>query len=107
MESNKVKVRLTCPKTHSDNLRIALGDAGFGAISNYSHCSTVTEIKGYCKPNDAADPFIGEAGKLEEIDEVIIEFRGTKDQLPKLKEILKEHHPYEEIGVDVFPLLEF
>jgi len=107
MKNENVKVWFTCPRTHSDNLRQIIGDAGFGVIGNYSHCSVVTEVKGYCKPNSDADPFIGEAGKVEEIEEVVIEFRSTLEELLKLKDILKEHHPYEEVGIDVFPLLDF
>jgi hypothetical protein len=103
----KVKVWLTCPKSASEQIRMAIGDVGLGKIGNYSHCSFVTEGRGYSKPNNEADPHIGTAGKIEEIDEVVIEFVCTQDQLPQLKEVLKEHHPYEEVAVDVFPLLDF
>jgi hypothetical protein len=104
--SSKVKVWLTCPKTHADKVRLAIGDAGFGRIGNYSYCSFVTEGKGYSKALNGANPSIGEVGQITEIEEVIIEFVCQKDQLPLLKEILKEHHPYEEVAVEVSPLIE-
>lgn len=103
--SDKVKVWLTCPKTHADSMRLAIGDAGLGTIGNYSHCSFVTEGKGYSKPEAGANPTIGSIGIIEEVDEVVIEFICRKDQLSLLKQILKEHHPYEEPAVDVFPLI--
>jgi hypothetical protein len=105
--SDKVKVWLTCPKAHADEVRMVIGDAGFGKIGNYSHCSFVTEGKGYSKALDGANPNIGEVGQITEIEEVVIEFVCHKVQLPLLKEILKEHHPYEEVAVDVFTLIEF
>lgn len=103
---NKVKVWLTCPETHADTLRIAIGDAGIGKIGNYSHCSFVTKGKGYFMPNTYANPNIGEANKLEEVDEVAIEFVCTKGQLPLLKQVLKDNHPYEEVALDISPLLD-
>ncbi len=105
--SESVKVWLTCPKTHTDKVRLAIGKAGLGTIGNYSHCSFVTEGKGYSKPQVGANPILGEVGTIEEVDEVIIEFVCHRDQLPLLKEVLKDNHPYEEVAVDVFPLLEF
>jgi hypothetical protein len=85
---------------------MAIGDAGIGKIGNYSHCSFVTQGKGYFKPNSEASPHTGEANRLEEVDEVVIEFVCEKDQLPLLKEILKSNHPYEEVALDIFPLLD-
>ena len=103
--SNKVKVWLTCPLTHAEAVRMAIGDAGIGKIGNYSHCSFVTKGIGYFMPNNVANPAIGEAGKIEAVDEVVIEFVCEKEQLPLLQEVLKATHPYEEVALDVFPLL--
>lgn len=105
--SDKVKVWLTCPKSHSDRVRLAIGEAGLGTIGNYSHCSFVAEGKGYVKPLENSNPAIGEIEEVNEVEEVVIEFVCAKDQLPTLKQILKEHHPYEEVAVDIFPLLNF
>lgn len=105
--SDKVKVWLTCPKSHSDRVRLAIGEAGLGTIGNYSHCSFVAEGKGYSKPLEDANPALGEVGRVTEIEEVAIELVCQKDQLPTLKQILKDHHPYEEVAIDIFPLLNF
>lgn len=105
-ESNRVKVWLTCPESHAEQLRMTIGDAGIGVIGNYTHCSFVTKGKGYFKPNTEANPHIGESGTLEEVDEMVIEFVCTKDQLPLLKQVVKDYHPYEEVALDVFPLLD-
>ena len=86
---------------------MAIGDAGIGQIGNYSHCSFVTKGKGYFKPNAEANPHIGEVNKIEEVNEVVIEFVCSTEKLPVLKLILAKHHPYEEVAIDIFPLLTF
>jgi hypothetical protein len=103
---NNVKVWLTCPESHADEVRVAIGEAGIGVIGNYSHCSFVSKGKGYFKPNNLATPFIGKSGEIEAVDEVVIEFVCRNEQIPLLKEVVKEHHPYEEVAMDIFPLLE-
>ncbi len=35
----QVKIVVFVPLTHADIVRDAMGDAGAGAIGNYSHCS--------------------------------------------------------------------
>lgn len=106
-ESANVKVWLTCPKENATDLRLAIGDAGIGTIGNYSHCCFVVEGKGYAKPNEHADPHIGTAGEIEEIDEVSLEFVCARNQLATLQQIIDRHHPYDEVAMDIFPLLEY
>ena len=105
-ESANVKVWLTCPKENAEALRLAIGDAGIGTIGNYTHCCFVVEGRGYAKPTDAANPHIGSAGVIEEIDEVSLEFVCNKNQLKELQQLIDDHHPYEEVAMDIFPLLE-
>ena len=105
-ESENVKVWLTCPESQAEKVRMAIGDAGIGQVGNYSHCSFVTKGKGYFKPNEGANPHIGTVGKVEEVDEVVIEFVCRKDQIDLLKQVIKENHPYEQVAMDVFPLLD-
>lgn len=103
---NQVKVWLTCPESHADEVRIAIGDAGIGVIGNYTHCCFVSKGKGYFKPNSLATPFVGKTGDIEIVDEVVIEFVCHVDQIELLKEVIKKYHPYEEVAMDIFPLLE-
>ncbi|MCA9356676.1 hypothetical protein H6784_04100 [Candidatus Nomurabacteria bacterium] len=105
-KSSRIKVWLTCPEPESENLRMQIGDADISNIGNYSHCTFVTKGKGYFKPNSQANPTIGESGQLEEVDEVAIQFICEENKIPKLIEIVKIHHPYEEVAIDFVQLLE-
>ncbi|MEM7359946.1 MAG: hypothetical protein AAF431_12670 [Pseudomonadota bacterium] len=106
-ESTNVKVWLTCPTEDAKQLRLAIGDAGIGTIGNYTHCCFVVEGKGFAKPNEDANPHIGKAGTIEEIEEVSLEFVCARSQLETLRSVIAEHHPYDEVAMDIFPLLEF
>lgn len=101
------------PKMHSKNNTICTENvgnvickAGAGIIGNYTHCSTTTKSTGTFIPNDNANPYIGEANKLEIVSEekleVICDIAIVKNVLNKLREV----HPYEEPGIDIIPLLD-
>jgi hypothetical protein len=92
------------PKTHANDVKEALSQSGAGHIDNYSDCMFTTEGIGQFRPNDAANPAIGEAGRLEEVEEVKIETIVSKDKLDEtLKRVLKVH-PYEVPAYDIYKL---
>ncbi len=98
------KVAVFVPSSHLDNVREAMAKAGAGKIGNYSDCSFTVEGKGSFLPSDSASPYIGEAGKIEEVDEMRLEMVVTKSLVgPVVNEMLKAH-PYEEVAYDIYPL---
>ena len=98
----KVKIVLTTPLTHTDIIREAIGKAGGGVIGNYSYCSISSNVVGRFKPNNKANPYIGKANKIESVEEERIEFVCSKN---KAKAIIKKIHPYEEVALDIYPLI--
>lgn len=100
-----VKIVVFVPLTHTDAVRKAVGDAGAGVIGNYSYCSFSSKGVGRFKPNDKANPHIGSANKLEEVEEEKIEFVCLKDKARKIIEAMKKIHPYEEVAFDVYELI--
>lgn len=92
------------PASHSEQVRVAIFEAGAGHIGNYDSCSFNTNGKGTFRGNENSDPFIGEKGKLSVEDEVRIEviFEAFKESAI-LKNLLASH-PYEEVAFDVYPL---
>lgn len=101
----KVKIVLFVPLTHTDKVREAIGKAGGGNIGNYSHCSFSSRGIGRFKPNDKANPHIGKANKLEEVEEERIEFICPKDKAKSVISAIKKVHPYEEVALDVYDIL--
>jgi hypothetical protein len=101
----QVKIVVFVPKTHTDVVRQAMGDAGAGKIGNYSHCTYSSDGVGRYKPLDGAKPFIGKVGKFEEVEEERIECVCDKDKAKKVIAAIRKVHPYEEVALDIYPLL--
>ena len=102
----KVKICVPIPIDKVEKVRNAVFQAGAGNIGNYTHCSGTTRCIGTFKPNDKANPYIGEKNKIECVEEEKLEFvcdvKDVKHVISKLKEV----HPYEEIGLEIMPLLD-
>src|SRR3989344_4315285 len=105
MQTKNVKIVVFVPLTHCDIVREAIGDADGGIIVNYSHCSFSSKGIGRFKPNEKANPHIGKANKLEEVEEEKIEFICPRKTAKKVIDAIKKVHPYEEIALDIYPLL--
>lgn len=101
----QVKIVVFVPKTHTDMVRKAMGDAGAGKIGKYSHCSYSVDGIGRYKPLEGAKPFIGEAGKFEEVKEERIECVCDIDKAKEVIAAIKKIHPYEEVALDIYPLI--
>ncbi len=102
---NNLKIVVFVPLTHADKIREAIGKAGGGIIGNYSQCSFSSKGIGRFKPNSKAKPHIGKAGELEQVEEERIEFICPKNQAKSIIKAIKLAHPYEEVALDIYPLL--
>lgn len=100
-----VKIVVFVPLTHIDIVRQAMGDAGVGVIGNYSHCTFSSKGYGRYKPMEGANPTIGEVGKFEEVEEERIETMCPKNKAKEVIEAIKKVHPYEEVALDIYPLI--
>lgn len=98
------KLAVYVPKTHVDNVRIALGNADAGHLGNYKDCSFTTEGEGRFKPCEGSNPYIGKEGGLESVNEVKIETIVTQRVLNKAINEMIKAHPYEEVAYDLYKL---
>ncbi len=102
--SKNVKIVVFVPETHTDAVRVAMGKAGAGKIGNYGFCSFSSRGVGRFKPEQGANPHIGEVGKFEEVVEERIETVCPRENLESVIKAIKEVHPYDEVALDVYPL---
>ncbi|MBU8905684.1 Nif3-like dinuclear metal center hexameric protein [Desertibacillus haloalkaliphilus] len=98
------KVVIFVPHSHADQVRQAIGNAGGGHIGNYSHCTYNSEGTGTFVPGAGTDPYIGEQGKMEFVDEVKVESIVPVDLQNKVVRAMINAHPYEEPAYDIYPL---
>lgn len=103
---NRVKIVVTVPSQNVNEVRNVVCEAGAGVIGNYTYCSTVTKGMGTFKPNDYANPYIGEHQKLEFVEEEKLEVVCNVNLVKKVISRLREVHPYEEPAIDIIPLLD-
>jgi dinuclear metal center YbgI/SA1388 family protein len=76
----------------------AVHQAGAGSIGDYDHCSFRTQGTGRFKPNENADPHIGEKNKMEEVREDRVEVIFPVFKKNDVLSALKNAHPYEEVA---------
>jgi len=99
------KIAVFVPNTHVEKVRKAMADAGGGRIGDYSECSFSSEGRGSFMPGEEASPFIGRAGKLENVDEIRLEMVVEKSLAGHVVQEMMNAHPYEEVAYDIYPLL--
>jgi hypothetical protein len=102
----KVKISTTVPIKNADELRAALGDAGAGVFGEYRYCSFSVTGKGRFLPVGKANPHIGQVGKFEVVEEEQIEVICDRGVAKQVIAVLKETHPYEEVIIEVIPLID-
>lgn len=106
MDFANVKIVVFVPTKDADALRKAIGNTGAGTIGNYSYCSFSSKGIGRFLPKEGAHPTIGEVGKLEEVEEERIEFICPREKVDEVIQVIKKNHPYEEVTLDVYPILD-
>lgn len=102
---DKIKKLTTyIPLKNADELRNKLFEAGAGAIGNYDHCSFNIEGKGSFRPNQDANPTIGEKGEIHFEEEVQIGLVFPTYLETKILKALVANHPYEEVAYEITTL---
>ncbi len=71
------KIAVFVPVTHAEAVRKAMCDAGAGEIGNYTCCTFAAPGESTFLPMEGSNPFLGEQGKLERVEEVRLEASGA------------------------------
>ncbi|MDD5836383.1 MAG: cytochrome C biogenesis protein [bacterium] len=108
IEVKKVKVVVMIPVSHTKEVFASLNDAfkTVGVIGNYTNCTTILRGKSTFKPSANANPFLGQKEELTITDEDRLEVICNIEEVKPLIRKIKEVHPYEEVGIDIYPLID-
>jgi dinuclear metal center YbgI/SA1388 family protein len=98
------KLVVFVPRADAEKVRDALASVGAGHIGGYSRCSYELEGRGTFQGGEGTNPAVGEAGRLERVEEVRLEMVCPGRALGLAREMLDRFHPYEEPAWDVYPL---
>lgn len=99
------KIVTFVPIKDAGKVRQAMGDAGAGVLGNYHHASFSSRGIGRFIPEEGANPAIGEVERLEEVEEERIEVICQKERVKDVVAAIKATHPYEEIPMEIYQLL--
>jgi len=94
------------PESHLESTKQAIFSAGAGGIGNYEHCAWQVKGIGQFKPVKGADPYIGELGELEQVDEWRVETIVIEANAKAVAKALKASHPYEEPAFEFIQIIE-
>ena len=106
METKQVLLIVTVPASHLHDVLDAIGEAGAGQIGNYTHCAFFAPGTGRFKPNERANPAVGEKSQINEVDEYRIETFCSRESASAVIAAIRRSHPYEEPVIYVLPLLD-
>jgi dinuclear metal center YbgI/SA1388 family protein len=104
-ERGEAKVVTFAPPEQLAAVRNAMVQAGAGVIGDYAECSYELTGRGGFVPLPGADPFVGEVGRREEVEEVRLEMVCPRTSIAAVVAALVAAHPYEEPAFDVYGLL--
>lgn len=103
---NTVKIATMVPLEALESVRNSACNAGAGVIGDYTFCSTSHKVLGTFKPNENANPYIGEKNKLDEVEEYKLEVICDIKIAKNVVNAIRDAHPYEEPGIDIIPLID-
>lgn len=94
------------PESHLEAVKAAVFATGAGRIGDYEACCWQTLGKGQFRPLSGAEPYLGEAGALEQVDEWKVELVCEDHVIEPAIAALKAAHPYEEPAYQAWRTLD-
>ncbi|EXF94856.1 hypothetical protein HK44_028425 [Pseudomonas fluorescens HK44] len=101
------KLSFFVPQSHVEVVKGAVFAAGGGRIGAYDHCSWQVLGLGQFRPLDGSQPFIGQAGLVEQVEEWKVELVVSDELIGAVVAALKQSHPYETPAYEVWRLEDF
>jgi hypothetical protein len=101
------KLAFFVPPSHVEQVKSALFAAGAGRIGAYDCCAWQVLGQGQFRPLDGSQPFMGQSGQIEQVQEWKVELVVADDLIQPAVAALKLAHPYETPAYEVYKLADF
>ncbi|KPZ08260.1 hypothetical protein ALP50_00729 [Pseudomonas syringae pv. spinaceae] len=101
------KLAFFVPPSHVDKVKNAVFAAGAGRIGAYDQCSWQVLGQGQFRPLNGSQPFIGQGGVVESVEEWKVELVVADDLIQQAVLALKQSHPYETPAYEIRRLADF
>lgn len=89
------KVHVFIPQTHLETFKNNLSQHGLAQEGEYEYCFFESSGTGQFKPVGNAQPYLGDVGKIEHVEEYKVEFMINKHQRQTAQQLVEKYHPYE------------
>jgi dinuclear metal center YbgI/SA1388 family protein len=96
------KLVVFVPEENVDAVAGELAGAGAGVIGDYTECTFRLRGTGTFRGGDEANPYLGEKGRLERVQEVRVETVVPDHAVGRAIDAVTAAHPYEEVALDVY-----
>ncbi|RDH84452.1 MAG: NGG1p interacting factor NIF3 [endosymbiont of Galathealinum brachiosum] len=100
------KLCVYIPTSHLQPVKTAMFEAGAGQIGNYDSCCWQSLGQGQFRPLKGSQPFIGQTGKVEIVEEYKVELVVKDSLIRQVVASMKQAHPYEEPAYDIWQLTD-
>jgi len=100
------RLNVYIPATHLEPVKQAMFDAGAGKIGNYDQCCWQIAGQGQFRPLEGNNAFIGETGKLEQVEEYKVEMVVAEQSINAVIAAMQSAHPFEEPAFDVYKSID-
>jgi dinuclear metal center YbgI/SA1388 family protein len=101
------KLVVFVPEENVDAVAEALSRAGAGVIGDYTECTFRSAGTGTFRGGGEANPYLGEKGRLERVQEVRVETVVPAHAVGRAVDAATAAHPYEEVAMDVYSVEGF
>lgn len=101
------KLAFFVPPSHVEVVKAAVFAAGGGRIGDYDCCAWQVLGQGQFRPLDGSQPFIGQTGVVEQVEEWRVELVVADELIQSAVAALKHSHPYQTPAYEVWQLASF
>jgi dinuclear metal center YbgI/SA1388 family protein len=98
------KLVVFVPEENADAVADALSREGAGVIGEYTRCTFRTAGTGTFLGGEGTDPYLGEKGQLEKVEEIRLETVVPAHAARRAAAAATSAHPYEEVALDLYPI---
>jgi dinuclear metal center YbgI/SA1388 family protein len=98
------KLVIFVPEENADPVADALAREGAGVIGEYTRCTFRTPGTGTFLPGEATNPYLGQKGRLERVEEIRLETVVPAHAERRAVAAAVATHPYEEAAFDIYPI---
>ena len=98
------KICFFCPPSHTEIVKEAMFSSGAGKIGQYQRCSWQVLGTGQFEALKGAQPFLGQVGDLEMVEEYRVEMICEEAFLEATKKSMIDSHPYEAPAWEIYEI---